>query len=77
MCRSFKLKHFWSVSGLVKLNYSGGWSVRDVWESGGWEPRADQLTWQQYELAAALYQVSQKNTQDSVICSIRIKQDVA
>jgi hypothetical protein len=45
------------LSGLVKLNYSGSWSVRDVWESGGWEPRPDQLTWQQYELAATLYKV--------------------
>ncbi len=44
-------------AGLVKLNYSGSWSVRDVWEAGGWEPRPDQLTWQQYELAAALRQV--------------------
>ena len=24
-----------------------------MWESGGWEPREDQLTWQQYEVAAA------------------------
>ena len=42
------------VSGLVKLNYSGPWSVKDVWESGGWEPRPDQLSWQKYELAAAI-----------------------
>merc|ERR1719483_2042477 len=40
--------------GLVKLNYSGTWSVKDVWESGGWEPRDDQLTWQQYELSSAI-----------------------
>jgi len=40
--------------GLVKLNYSGSWSVKDVWESGGWEPREDQLTWQQYELSSAI-----------------------
>merc|ERR1719278_1371384 len=38
--------------GLVKLNYSGPWSVSEVWESGGWEPREDQLSWQQYEVAA-------------------------
>ena len=24
-----------------------------MWESGGWEPREDQLSWQQYEVAAA------------------------
>ena len=24
-----------------------------MWESGGWEPREDQLTWQQYEVAGA------------------------
>ena len=42
------------MSGLVKLNYSGSWSVKDVWESGGWEPRDDQLTWQQYELSSAI-----------------------
>ena len=41
------------LSGLVKLNYSGPWSIGDVWESAGWEPREDQLSWQQYELAAA------------------------
>ena len=38
----------------MKLNYSGVWSVKDAWESGGWEPRADQLSWQRYELAAAI-----------------------
>ena len=40
--------------GLVRLNYSGSWSVKDAWEAGGWEPRPDQLTWQPYELAAAI-----------------------
>lgn len=25
----------------------------EVWESAGWEPREDQLSWQQYEVAAA------------------------
>ena len=25
-----------------------------MWESGGWEPRDDQLTWQQYELSSAI-----------------------
>merc|ERR1719278_265415 len=39
--------------GLVKLNYSGPWSVAEVWENAGWEQREDQLTWQQYEVAAA------------------------
>ena len=41
------------LSGLVKLNYSGPWSVAEVWENAGWEQREDQLTWQQYEVAAA------------------------
>ena len=27
--------------------------MSDVWESAGWEPREDQLSWQQYEVAAA------------------------
>ena len=41
-------------SGLVKLNYSGPWTVKDVWETGGWEPHVDQLSWQRYEIAAAV-----------------------
>ena len=41
------------LPGLVKLNYSGPWSVAEVWENAGWEQREDQLTWQQYEVAAA------------------------
>ena len=43
-----------SLAGLVKLNYSGNWSVKDVWESGCWEPREDQLSWQEYELSSEL-----------------------
>ena len=42
------------LAGLVKLNYSGTWTVKDVWESGCWEPREDQLSWQEYELSSEL-----------------------
>ena len=43
------------------MNYSGDWTVKDVWETGGWEPRANQLTWQRYELAAAVNNTLQDN----------------
>jgi hypothetical protein len=33
----------------VKMNVSGFWSTKDVWESGGWEIGNDHLTWQKYE----------------------------
>lgn len=33
----------------VKMNISGQWSTKDVWESGGWEIGTDHLTWQKYE----------------------------
>ena len=36
------------------MNYSGVWSVKDVWESGCWEPRDDQLSWQEYELSSEI-----------------------
>ena len=36
------------------MNYSGTWTVKDVWESGCWEPREDQLSWQEYELSSEL-----------------------
>ena len=28
--------------------------MKDVWESGCWEPREDQLSWQEYELSSEL-----------------------
>ncbi len=34
----------------VRLNLSGWWSTKDVWESGaGWEPGRDPLTWRRYD----------------------------
>ena len=29
--------------------------MKDVWESGCWEPREDQLTWQDYELSSEIF----------------------
>ena len=37
------------------MNFSGNWGVKDVWESGGWEPKEDQLTWQDYELSSEIF----------------------
>ena len=37
------------------MNFSGNWSVKDVWESGCWEPKEDQLTWQDYELSSEIF----------------------
>ena len=54
----------YQCSGLVKLNYSGNWSVKDVWESGCWEPRDDQLSWQEYELSSEIVR-NRDNTQQT------------
>ena len=51
--------------GLVKLNFSGLWSVKDVWESGCWEPREDQLSWQEYELSAEIFKHIQSLRQNN------------
>ena len=44
------------------MNFSGNWSVKDVWESGCWEPKEDQLTWQDYELSSEIFK-SKNDTQ--------------
>ena len=36
------------------MNYSGDWTVKDVWETAGWEPKDDQLSWQSYEVLASI-----------------------
>jgi hypothetical protein len=34
----------------VRMNVSGPWTTKEVWESGGWEIGASEyLTWQKYE----------------------------
>ena len=40
--------------GLVRMNYSGQWTVKDVWETAGWQPKDDQLSWQSYEVLASV-----------------------
>ena len=35
-----------------------------MWEAGCWEPRDDQLTWQQYELSSQLHHQLQRNNDD-------------
>jgi len=40
--------------GLVRMNYSGDWSVKDVWETANWMPKDGQLSWQSYEVVAAI-----------------------
>ena len=54
-----------SLVGLVKLNYSPTWTVKDVWESGCWEPREDQLSWQEYELSSELARRRAEGEQES------------
>ena len=38
--------------------------MKDVWESGCWEPRDDQLTWQDYELSSEIFKHVQAHKQD-------------
>ena len=51
------------------MNYSGDWTVKDVWETGGWEPKDDQLSWQSYEVLATLNNDLDTSNEDSRIIS--------
>ncbi len=51
------------------MNYSGDWTVKDVWETGGWEPKDDQLSWQSYEVLATLNNDLDTSNEDSRILS--------
>ncbi len=51
------------------MNYSGDWTVKDVWETGGWEPKDDQLSWQSYEVLATINNDLDSSNDDSRILS--------
>lgn len=46
----FRSKPNMSAVDRVRMNISGPWTTKEVWESGGWEiGNSEYLTWQKYE----------------------------